>query len=52
MDSNKNVGSTKAKWFLVRNLQAVELPTARYTYMIIVCIIIYKGAETYCKYLC
>ena len=51
MDSNKNVGSTKAKWFVERNLQAAELSTAT-SYMIIVCIIIYKGADTYCKYLC
>ena len=32
MDSNENVGSTKAKWFVERNLQAAELPTDRQIY--------------------
>ena len=32
MDSNENMGSTKAKWFVERNLQAAELPTDRYIY--------------------
>ena len=52
MDSNKNVGSTRAKWFVERNLQAAELPTTRYICDRYVHNHKYKGADTYCKYLC